>query len=222
MSNSLFELQQTMGYVFRDLGLLRTALTHSSFANENKCESNERMEFLGDSILNFLVAEKLFESRLDAGEMTVARAAAVSRNPLAKAVEKLGALDYLRLGVGAEKEKHVSVKFKSDIFECLIGAIYLDSRSLDECRKFIFAFLSLDGKSNDDYKSRLQEYVQDKQLGTVKYCTRSVGEGKTPWFKSKVSIDGKTIGSGYGCRKKEAEKDAAQEAYNFLTSHGGK
>ena len=77
MSNSLFELQQTMGYVFRDLGLLRTALTHSSFANENKCESNERMEFLGDSILNFLVAEKLFESRLHAGEMTVARACAV-------------------------------------------------------------------------------------------------------------------------------------------------
>ncbi len=223
MNDSLTEFQKRIGYKFKNADILCTALTHSSYANEKECESNERMEFLGDSILNFLVSEKLYFKGLSEGEMTQLRSKTVSRKPLALAVERLGAMSLLRLGAGAKKEDRVTEKFKSDIFEAIVGAIYLDSGSLDECSKFIFSYLKpIAAKDVFDYKSALQEFVQEKKLGKIIYKTNQTGNCVQPQFCAELFIGDKSYAVGYGCRKKEAEKDAACLAYKILTERQGK
>ena len=217
MNDSLNDFQNRIGYKFKNESILVTALTHASYANEHGCESNERMEFLGDSILNFLVSEKLYAKGLSEGEMTQLRAKTVSRQPLALAVERLGAMALLRLGEGAKREERVTEKFKSNIFEAIIGAIYLDGRSLKKCSDFIFAFLKpVDADRVSDFKSALQEFVQDKKLGNIVYKTRHVEDCVASQFCSEVFISEKPFAKGYGCRKKDAEKEAACLAYNIL------
>lgn len=223
MNGSLLEFQKRIGYTFKNLNNLATALTHSSYANENGCESNERMEFLGDSILNFLVAERLYATGQSEGKMTTRRALIVSREPLALAVERLGAMSLLRLGVGASREERMSVKFKSNIFEALIGAIYVDGKSLKNCADFIFSNLEIDDVKNSvDYKSALQEIVQAHKLGDIYYDVCEVENCSSPQFKAEVFIDNLSYSVGCGGRKKDAEKDAARLAYNILVQRYGK
>lgn len=221
MNDSLKGFQKRIGYEFKNPSILETALTHSSYANEHDCESNERMEFLGDSILNFLVSEKLFFTGKSEGEMTQLRAKTVSRKPLALAVERLGAMALLRLGEGAKKEERVTEKFKSDIFEAVVGAVYLDSGSLRKCSEFIFSQLKSTG-GEVDYKSALQEFVQKRKLGEIAYRTNQIESCAAPQFCSEVLIADKPYAKGYGCRKKDAEKEAACNAYNILTQTAGK
>lgn len=217
MSNQkLAELQERFGYEFKNRSLLETALTHTSYAHEHHCTDNERMEFLGDSILNFIVAKKLYFSDMCVGEMSVERARRVSREPLALATERLGLMKYLRLGVGAERVSHLSIKFKSDLFESLLGAIYLDCKSLSMCEEFIDKHLGGALKSID-YKSTLQEYVQARKLGAISYSCDAVTAATTPEFVARVCVGDKELGLGYGFRKKDAEKDAARVALEFLS-----
>lgn len=212
----LTEIQKRIGYRFSDLSLLETAFTHSSYANEHGCKDNERLEFLGDSILNFIVARELYSSGKNAGAMTEARKQIVSREPLALAVENSGLFEYLKMGVGAKKEVGLSVKFKSNLFESVIGAIYVDSGSIEECERFIDSHLKAYTLRHRDYKSELQEYIQSKKLGGINYATEQKSDSKKPEFVSCVSVGDKAVGQGFGFSKKEAEKNAAKKALEFL------
>lgn len=217
-SDSAAAVEAVIGYTFRNKKLLYTAFTHSSYANEHGVDSNERLEFLGDSILNFIIAERLVKENLkDEGRMSVVRSRIVSERPLAYAVERMKLTGELRLGAGAQKMENLSLKFKSNLFEAVIAAIYLDSESLDPCREFIFAHL---GKTIDsavgftDYKTVLQEYVQSRG-GSVGYETRQLSQFP-PRFTSEVTADGKRAGSGEAGRKKDAEQAAAKSALAFF------
>ena len=118
--NRIAEIENIIGYTFRDKDLLETAFTHSSFSNEKHVENNEKLEFLGDSVLNFVIAELLYLTSLeDEGAMTVSRASIVSREPLAAEIEKLGLLKYLRVGIGVLRTRNWSTKFKSNLFEAI-------------------------------------------------------------------------------------------------------
>lgn len=201
-------IEANIGYSFSDKSLLITALTHSSYTYEHGGENNERLEFLGDSILNFLVAERLyFDNMSNEGVMTVVRSKLVSRTPLANAVDKLKLMDYLQIG-GSLKKSDLSIKAKSNIFESVLAAIYLDS-GLEQCKKFIFANISHENIFNVDYKSHLQEYLQaQRKKSTLLYKVETTSDGL---FKAKAFLDGNEMGVGAGKRKKEAEQQAAKQ-----------
>lgn len=201
----IMAVERNIGYTFSDKSLLETALTHSSYSHLNGGENNEKLEFLGDSILNFIVAERLYFDRLtNEGAMTVVRAKLVSRTPLAKAVEKLKLLDYLRIDGGLTTSQ-LSVKARSNIFESVLAAIYLDS-GIDQCRRFIFDNISTDSIYQVDYKSHLQEYLQS-QRQSVKYIVKEIANG----FEAEAISSDNEMGVGTGRRKKEAEQNAARQ-----------
>ena len=222
---TLFEIQtieHKLGYVFKDKNLLISAFTHSSYINENKSVSvpfdYDRLEFFGDSILQFIITEKLyFRINKDEGEMTTIRAGIVSRKPLAEAIDKLGIFEHLKMSVGAKKDAQNSVKvvkFKSNLFETVLAAIYIDSgKDLYEPRAFIERNLKISFE-NTDYKSALQEYTQ-KNLGGSLPKYESVGkEGDE--FLENVYVGGELLGSGQGNSKKKAQQIAAKQALEVL------
>lgn len=208
--SELLQAETIIGYTFLDKRLLETAFTHTSYVNEHGGESNERLEFLGDSILNFLVAEKLYAlSEAGEGKLSVMRAELVSKKPLAAAVEELGLIEYLRMGSGAAGER-VSEKFISNLFEAVVGAIYADSGSLEACRTFVFR--NLKRAAAKDYKSELQEFAQGKYKTVPDYVCVSSEAG----FVCTVSLAGRKLGTGEAPRKKEAEQAAAECALRAL------
>lgn len=216
MEAQITEIEKIIGYIFKDKALIETAFTHASFSHENNVESNEKLEFLGDSVLNFVIAELLYLTAMeDEGAMTVSRASIVSREPLAAAVEKMGLLKYLKIGVGANRTKNWSTKFRSNLFEAVLGAIYLDG-GMENAKHFVYNHLGRDiaHSAAIDYKSRLQEYKQarfnDLQL---EYKTTDNGGGE---FVSKVYLGGELIGEGKGKKKKLAERAAAGAALKKL------
>ena len=210
------EIEQIIGYTFKNKSLIEMAFTHSSFSNEHTVESNEKLEFLGDSVLNFVVAELLYlTAKEDEGSMTVSRASIVSREPLACAVEKLGLLRFLRTGEGVSPTKNWATKSKSNLFEAILGAIYLDGGM--ECAKhFVYSHLGREiaRTSAIDSKSKLQEHKQAfyKDLELV-YKTVDSGNKE---FLSEVYLGGEIIGKGKGRRKQLAEQEAAAAALKKL------
>ena len=216
MKMQITEIENIIGYKFRDKKLLECAFTHSSYAHEHGGESNEKLEFLGDSVLNFVVAELLYLTSMeDEGAMTVSRASIVSREPLAAAIEKLGLLDFLRLGAGINTTRNWSDKFKSNLFEAVLAAIYLDG-GIENAKHFVFNHLGRDiaYASTIDYKSRLQEYKQSK-LNNLDLVYKTEDNGKK-LFVSKVFIGGELMGEGTGKKKKLAEREAAKQALGKL------
>lgn len=204
----LSQAEAVIGYTFRDRKLLETALTHASFVHEHGGESYERLEFLGDSILNFAVSEALFRTmRDDEGKLTVLRAQTVSQVPLAHAVKRMGLIEFVRMGAGAVHDE-VSDKFVSNLFESIVGAIYIDSGSLEPCRKFIFEHLT--AETDDDYKTKLQEAVQAERTDVLPEY-RSTQEADES-FSCTVYIAGERYGTGTGNKKKRAEQAAAAKA----------
>lgn len=211
------EAEQAIGYVFKDARLLTTAFTHSSFANEQGVESNEKLEFLGDAVLDFVVAEQLYYGGGDEGDMTVRRAELVSKKPLAEAVERLGLMQFLRLGNGAAAEE-ASEKLKSNLFETVTAAVYLDG-GLEAAKKFILNHLTM-SDAVADHKTALQELLQ---AGAAKLSYRDRQESKfPPLFISHVLLDGRDLGCGKGRTKKEAEQQAAAAALKKLQGEEGK
>ena len=216
------DLEQAIGYVFRDKSLLRNALTHSSFANENRgsdCPDNERLEFLGDSILGFVVADYLFhnyEDRLE-GDLTRIRADLVCEGNLAKAARNIKLGDYLFVGHG---EEHNGGRERSSILadatESVLAAAYLDGGF--EAAKGIIERLILSdipsGKPrNYDYKTAFQELVQREKNQNIHYVL--VGESGPDHdknFEMEVILNGAIVGRGSGSSKKRAEQDAARKA----------
>lgn len=220
-------LEAKIGYRFRDRELLRTALTHSSYANERHesgCQSYERLEFLGDSILGLLTAEFLFrhEPALPEGRMTRLRAELVCEASLHRVALELDLGRYMRLGRG---EEHTGGRQRpsilADMVEAIIAALYLDS-GMEECRRFVNERVLKDAQIDDshrtaDYKTQLQELVQCKSGQHISYTmTGESGPDHDKTFSFSVAINGVTAGAGSGRTKKEAEQMAARQALETL------
>lgn len=211
------EAEKAIGYVFKDVELLKTAFTHSSFANEHGVESNEKLEFLGDAVLDFVVAEQLYHGSGDEGDMTIRRSELVSKKPLAEAVEKLGLMRFLRLGNGAAAEE-ASEKLKSNLFETVTAALYLDG-GLAAAKKFICNHLTMSA-SAVDHKTALQEFLQ---ADAAKLSYRDEQESKfPPLFSAHAELEGRDLGCGKGRTKKEAQQQAAAAALLKLKNEGYK
>lgn len=213
------EFESVIGYEFKDKELLRIALTHSSYANENKMPvNNERLEFLGDSVLGFVTAEYLFSEfkGRPEGELTKLRAAVVCEKSLFRFAEKISLGQYIFMGKG---EEHSGGRNRpsivSDAFEAVIAAMYIDG-GFDAVRPYILGFIkdAVKREANfKDNKSLLQEEIQKNKGNTLVY--EEIGESGPDHekvFSFVVKLNGKVIGEGQGKSKKEAEQAAAGDA----------
>lgn len=219
-------LEEKLGYTFRDTGLLDNALTHSSYANENRGKSqgsNERLEFLGDSILGMVVADYLYRAHPDLpeGDLTRTRAALVCEGSLVEVAHALGLGEYLKLGRGEDAGggRH-RPSIQADAVEALLAAVYLDG-GIGSARKIIQHFI-LDREkekgANRDYKTALQELVQRESGQVLEYrLTGSSGPDHAKIFAVEVDLNGSTVGAGQGHSKKEAEQNAAKAAIARLS-----
>jgi ribonuclease-3 len=225
------ELEAALGYTFRDRDLLARALTHRSHLNEPKRggqDDNERLEFLGDAVLNLAVSEALIDRRPEAteGALSKWRARLVSEPTLARVAGRLGVGQWLRLGRGEElsggREKR---SLLADGFEALIGAVYLDGGrdGYDAARRCVLAALepeldeSPDAESGLDYKTHVQEYCQQRfGVLPVYRVHRESGPDHQKVFHVELTIDGRSSGDGTGHTKKEAEQQAARAAWQRL------
>jgi ribonuclease-3 len=226
---SLADMQQRLGLRFRTVELLERALTHKSFANENRVpDHNERLEFLGDAVLNLIISEHLMRTcpASTEGDLSRFRAAVVSEPALANLARELGLGAYLRLGRGEEqtggREKD---SLLANCLEALIASIYLDA-GRDAAEAFILRFFEDIVKKtcaspvNLDYKTELQEYCQNKlkQLPEYRIVSES-GPDHQKQFTVELLLQGSVSGRGIGRSKKEAEQRAAREALEKL--HAG-
>ena len=224
-----YHLENEIKYIFNDSRLLTVALTHSSYCNENRKRgfdvSNERSEFLGDSILSLITAEFLFSRFPDADEgfLTRTRAALVCEDTLYQFANKLSLGDYMLFGKGeaaASGGRHRKSTL-SDAFEALIAAIYLDG-GIEKAKQFVLPFISemlntVIKTGTEDYKSRLQRIVQQTPEEVLAY--RLVGEDGPPHdrtFSYEVYLNSNLLGKGKGRSKREAEQEAAREALILL------
>ncbi len=222
---SLEQLEERIGYHFQDTYLLSCALTHSSWANEQKIhryKDYERLEFLGDAVLEMISSAFLFHEYPDMreGELSKRRAALVCEPSLAECARRLGIEQHIRLGRGAEadggREKDSIV---SDVMEALIGAMYLDSGSVQVVREFVMTHILADAGERHlfyDAKSILQEIVQKEQKSVRYEVLEETGPGHDRTYTVAVRIDGQTAGTGRGKSKKNAEQQAAFEAVKAI------
>ena len=220
------DLEADLGYRFRNITLLQNALTHSSYANErwhDSLKSNERLEFLGDSILGMVVAEYLFRSFPDRpeGELTRMRADMVCENSLSAVADKLKLGEYLLLGHGEERlGGRTRASILADAVESVIAAGFLDG-GMEAARGIITRFVLTDVPvkrlHNADYKTMLQELVQQKKNQSMVYTlVGESGPDHDKHFEVELSLNGTVVGRGSGSSKKRAEQDAAHNAMKLL------
>ena len=220
------DLEAAIGYRFQNITLLQNALTHSSYANErwhNSLKSTERLEFLGDSILGMVVAEYLYKKFPDRpeGELTRMRADMVCEKTLASVAARINLGQHLMLGNGEEQGGGRSRdSILADAVESVIAASFLDggmaaARSFIE--KFILVEVPVRKMHNADYKTSLQELIQQKKNQTLSYAlVGESGPDHDKRFEVEVSLNGRVIGTGTGSSKKRAEQMAAQSALESL------
>ena len=216
-------LEERLQYRFRDPERLNTALTHSSYANEHHCPSNERLEFLGDGVLGMVTAAHLYRNypELPEGRMTKLRAELVCEQSLWEAARRLELGEYIRLGRGEEQTGgRQRASILADCVEAVIAAIYLDG-GLDSAKSFIDRIILsklADGPAPaTDFKTELQELVQQTPGRSVGYqLTGESGPDHDKRFTAAVRLGDETIGSGEGRTKKEAEQMAARAALERL------
>lgn len=221
------ELEQKLQYTFRDKTLLENALRHSSFANESRdrsVTSNERLEFLGDSVLGFVTAKYLYKHfpQLPEGRMTKLRAELVCENALHKVAKELELGKHIRLGKGEELSGgRTRPSILADAVEATIAAMFLDG-GMEVAEKFILSRVLSDldrglPVSNSDNKTCLQELIQQKSGQSLSYqVTGESGPDHCKQFTVSVSLNGEVVGSGVGRTKKEAEQAAAGDALGKL------
>ena len=220
------DLEIAIGYRFRNITLLQNALAHSSYANErwhDSLKSNERLEFLGDSVLGMVVAEHLYRNFPDRpeGELTRMRADMVCETSLAAIAEQVGLGQHLLLGHGEEAGGGRSrASILADAVESVIAASFLDG-GMDAARGFIQRFVlsrvPVQQLTNKDYKTALQELVQQKKNQTITYClVGESGPDHDKTFLVEVSLNGQVAGRGCGTSKKRAEQDAARDALSKI------
>lgn len=219
----MLEIERMIGYEFRDRNLLETALTHSSYANENPhAKNNERLEFLGDSVLGFITADYLYHhmKKSPEGELSRSRAAEVCEKSLAKFAKSINLGNYIRLGkgeiIGGGAERP---SILSDAFEAVIAAIYLDG-GIENARKFVLRFVSIaDMKEEEfvDYKTLLQEVVQRNPGERLEYeSVAEYGPAHDRTFEVEVHLNSNVFSKGVGSSKKKAEQAAAKAALELM------
>lgn len=220
------EIQQKIGYEFKDEALLSVALTHSSFSNEagKNLECNERLEFLGDSVLSLVVTNYIFRNftQFPEGDLTQLRASLVCEKALYRFAKHIDLGKYIKLSRG---EKHGGgadrPSILSDAFEALIAAIYLDG-GYDEASRFVMEFIepevkNIRRKPVKDYKTTLQEIVQKNPGEKLEYrMVSESGPDHNKHFVAEVLLNSNSIGKGGGRSKKEAEQQAARAALELM------
>lgn len=219
---NISKFEDTINYKFEDKSYILEALTHSSYSNENKnYKFNERLEFLGDSVLSIVISDYLFkkEKNLPEGELTKLRANIVCEESLSEVAGQIHLGEYLLLGKGEEATGgRDRISILADALEAIIAAIYLDG-GLEEASKFIFRFMeeiienSIEGKIFRDYKTYLQEVLQSKGEQHIWYkLIEEKGPDHNKRFVMEVGINDKVLGVGEGKSKKDAEQVAAKSA----------
>ena len=227
MSRDIALLQARIGYRFGDEALLVRALTHTSYANEQKarkviCQCNERLEFLGDSVLSLVVSEFIYDRYKDKpeGDLTKIRASVVCSRSLASLANEINLGAYLYLGKGEEETGRSNPKILENAFEALLAAIYLDS---NHSKKTVADFLlpliekEIVFASQDemayDYKTSLQQFIQAIGKDKLSYiCVNEYGPDHAKTFEVEARLNSNVIGKGAGKTKREAEQNAAKEA----------
>jgi ribonuclease-3 len=227
-------LQSALGYRFKDPTFLDVALTHRSHSHERgsrRAASYERLEYLGDALLGFLVADWLFKDDAEAleGVLSRRRQSVVRATTLASAARRLGLGEAIRLGRGEELTggRH-KASLLADLFEAVLGAIYLDG-GVRPARAFVRRHLGselravrLSAESKDDFKTRLQELAQAELQVTPRYRIVSTrGPAHAMVFEAEVLVGRRVLGRGSGTNRKRAEQQAAREAFEALTESGG-
>jgi ribonuclease-3 len=225
--------QQNLGISFHQESLLEQAFVHLSYLNENPDfarPSNERLEFLGDAILNFVVTEKLYEEfpKLTEGELTEIRASLVCRDTLAELASSLKLGDWLLLGRGEEANRgRAKASNLANVMEALIGALYLD-QGIAKARKFILRQLRPElkkikaGKITPNYKALVQELIQGQKKPTPVYrLVEAAGPDHSKQFTAEIMVEGEALGRGTGKSKKTAESQAARAAWEKLRCNHG-
>lgn len=217
------DFQGKIGYKFKNIDYLNVALRHSSYANERNLEhSNERLEFLGDSVLGFISAEYYFLNfkHLPEGELTKLRASTVCEKSLYEFSKEIELGKYLLLGKGEENTGgRERPSILSDAFEAVIAAIYLDG-GMEEAKKFVLRFIkNLSGKQGSfkDYKTTLQEVTQKNPEEVLEYVlVGETGPDHDKCFEVEIHLNSNVISSGKGKSKKLAEQEAAREALELM------
>ena len=218
-------LEEKIGYIFTDKQLLNKALTHTSYAYENKVESNEKLEFLGDSILEFVSSMYLFENypNLKEGEMTKVRATVVCEESLYKIAKRLNFSDFLNLGKSEKMSTNeVRPAILADSVEAVIAGIYLDG-GLEEAKKFIIKNLKQEiekasqNVGQKDYKTVLQEKLQEHGEVKIEYTIiNETGPDHDKTFEAEVKCNNKRLATGKGKNGKHAEMEIAKRALENL------
>lgn len=224
---SIEELEKQIKYKFNNKEILKNSLTHSSYSNEQKahktpCESNERLEFLGDSVLSVIVSEYLYKkfSCKPEGELTKLRASVVCTRTLSKLASNIGLGNYLYLGKGEEETGRTNPKILENAFESLLAAIFLDSgNDIEIVSDFLLPLMipEIEFASHDeigqDYKTLLQQFIQASSTDRILYiCVNETGPDHAKSFEVEARLNSNIIGKGIGKTKREAEQKAAKEA----------
>jgi ribonuclease III len=224
------EFQTRIGIQFENEKLLKQAFTHSSYVNEHRrkpYEDNERLEFLGDAVLELTVSQFLYKKypMMSEGELTKLRAAVVCEPSLVAFANQLNFGEVVLLGKGEEMTGgRTRPALLADVFEAFIGALYLD-KGIDTVLAFLekIVFPKIDAGAFShvmDFKSQLQELVQRDAAGTLQYkILAETGPAHSREFESRVTLNGEELGTGKGRSKKEAEQHAAQKALEKLKTH---
>lgn len=217
------EFENLIGYSFKDKTLLLKALSHSSFANEKHSpkDSNERLEFLGDSVLGFITAEYYYKNfTLPEGELTRLRAATVCEKALYEFSKEIELSRFIFLGKGEDLTGGRNrASINSDAFEAVIAAIYLDG-GMEEAKRFVLRFVEKHAKNQGsfkDYKTKLQEVIQKNPEELLEYVlVDETGPDHNKTFTVEVHLNSNVIGKGIGKSKKNAEQEAAREALALM------
>lgn len=225
MNKDLNSLEKEIGYVFKKRSLLKQAVTHRSYANENRGSGpfNERLEFLGDAVLSLISADFLYKKfpSIAEGDLTKLRSSLVCTASLSEYARRIKLGDYLLLGKGElatggnERDSNLE-----NAFEALIAAVYLDG-GIDKARRFVLRFLDDSVETHHisfkDYKTKLQEIVQESHEETLNYViTKESGPDHDKRYEVEVHLNSNVIGKGKGRSKKQAEQEAAKQALQLM------
>ena len=225
MNKDLNSLEKEIGYVFKKRSLLKQAVTHRSYANENRGSGpfNERLEFLGDAVLSLISANFLYKKfpSMAEGDLTKLRSSLVCTASLSEYARRIKLGDYLLLGKGElatggnERDSNLE-----NAFEALIAAVYLDG-GIDKARRFVLRFLDDSVETHHisfkDYKTKLQEIVQESHEETLNYViTKESGPDHDKRYEVEVHLNSNVIGKGKGRSKKQAEQEAAKQALQLM------
>jgi len=219
----LNELYRKLGYEFKDESLLRRALTHPSYWGGKKGENYQRLEFLGDAVLGYVIGKKLYASHpeMDEGELTRARAYLVREETLSRAARRMDVGSYIRLGPGEEKAGGADrPSILCDVFESILAAVLLDG-GLAAAEKLILRLLQEelagDFRGGLDNKSRLQELLQSTGSAPEYRHISTEGPPHAPLFRYQVWAEGECLGEGKGQSKQQAQQEAARRALALLS-----